>query len=94
MFAVLLLDRNNGVTIVLHVGKHLIHTIRTDKFMGDSHEQLEGLVRGLSPVVIEVHPNTLKINTNTHLAILKVPRGRHGDKEFDGKIVPNKCWLQ
>jgi len=58
--------------------------------MGDSHEQLEGLARGLSPVVLGVHPNSLEINTNTHLAIPKVPRGRHGDREFDGKIVPIK----
>jgi hypothetical protein len=91
----LLLGRDNGVAIIGNTNKLGIHTIRINESLKDFHEQLEGISGGLNPVIIfEVHTDTQEINTNVHLAIPEVPRGRHEDRELDEKVVPNEFWLQ
>ncbi len=75
------LGRDDGVTIVGNTNKLCIHTIRIKESLRDFHEQLESLTRGLNPVIVfEAHTNTQEINTNVHLAIPEVPRGRHKDR--------------
>mgnify|MGYP006167634527 CR=1 FL=1 len=88
------LGRDDGVTIVQNNGKLRVQTTWINESPGGSHKQLEGLAGGLNLVIVfEVHTNSQEINANALLAIPEEPRGRHKDRELDGKVVPNAFWL-
>jgi hypothetical protein len=57
-------------------------------------KNIRGLAGGLNLVIVfEVHTDTQEINANSPLAIPEVPRGRHEDREPDGKVVARELWL-